>query len=88
MVLSGHALPNGRLHQPRQRREHVDGGVDLRVGGAEEGSGRRQGPNFSFLLISSCLPSPCGSQETGPYSSGIKFGWLHRTLFHPSNSRA
>lgn len=29
MVLSRHALPNGRLHQPRQGREHVDGGIDL-----------------------------------------------------------
>lgn len=29
MVLSCHALTNGRLHQSRQGREHVDGGVDL-----------------------------------------------------------
>lgn len=29
MVLSCHALTNGRLHQSRQGREHVDGGIDL-----------------------------------------------------------
>ena len=34
MVLSRHALPNGGLHQPRQGREDVDGGVDL--GGAKK----------------------------------------------------
>lgn len=56
MVLSGHSLPNGGLHQPRQGREDVDGGVDL--GGAETGSGRRQGANFPLLPASTCLPSP------------------------------
>ena len=59
MVLSGHSLPNGGLHQPRQGREDVDGGVDL--GGAETGSGRRQGANFPLLPTSTCLPSLRGS---------------------------
>ena len=52
MVLSGHPLPNGGLHQPRQGREDVDGGVDLR--GAETGSGRsraRTFPSFPPILV-------------------------------------
>lgn len=79
MVLSGHPLPNGGLHQPRQGREDVDGRVDL--GGAATGSGRRQGPNFPLLLPSICLPSLCGSPETGPYSSHRKMGWSHPSPF-------
>lgn len=29
VVLPGHSLPDGRLHQTGERREHVDGGEDL-----------------------------------------------------------
>ncbi|KAI6769729.1 hypothetical protein HG530_004358 [Fusarium avenaceum] len=31
VILSGHALTNGRLHQTRERRQHVDGRVDTTV---------------------------------------------------------
>lgn len=53
MVLSCHALPDGRLHQPRQGRKHIDGGVDL---GKQKGvaEGRVQ----SFLSFLPLLVSP------------------------------
>ena len=78
MVLSGHALPNGGLHQPRQGREDIDGGVDLQ--GAEM-EWQKQGPNFPLLPTSTCLPSLCGSPETGPYSSHGKMDWSHPSPF-------
>lgn len=66
MVLSGHAFPNGRLHQPRQGREHVDGGIDLQE---EKGSSRHQDPHFFCFYTSTCLlPSPRPPPRSPPHS--------------------
>lgn len=78
MVLSRHALPNGRLHQPRQGREHVDGGIDLgkQKEGLAEGS-----VQLSLLPLLVSPPTP-RSQETAPHSSHREVGWSCPALLY------
>lgn len=83
VVLSGHALPNGRLHQPRQGREHVDGGVDLgeqKKGWQKARSKRPFPPCFS-------APPPHGFQGTDPHLLYREVGYNHPPV-SPTNSRA
>lgn len=47
VVLSCHARPNGRFHQPRQGGEHIDGGVDL--GSRREWRGKSSFPSLPYL---------------------------------------
>ena len=39
MIPASHALTNGRFHQSRQRRQNIDGGIDL-VRSVEEGKSK------------------------------------------------
>lgn len=48
VVLPGHALPDGRLHQTGERGQHVDGGVDL--------WGDRHGPTLPAPLAPKVFP--------------------------------
>lgn len=44
MIPASHAFTNGRFHQSRQRRQNIDGGIDLwrdvKVRGVKEGKSR------------------------------------------------
>ena len=39
MISASHAFTNGRFHQSRQRRQYIDGGIDLVIGVCGGGGG-------------------------------------------------
>ena len=61
MVSASHALTNGRFHQSRQRRQYIDGRIDLVMGvGKGKGSGARVSiAHTRWVCMLACLLCSC-----------------------------